>query len=465
MQNLKHSKEVSHLDSVNTINDVSDSSILGSDKSIICNNISKSYKLYPDNSSRLKEVFHPLRKKFHTDFYAVKDVSFEVFKGETFGIVGKNGSGKSTLLQLLCGILSPSSGSAHVKGRVSALLELGAGFNAEFTGIENIYLNASILGLSKEEIDLKLDSIISFADIGDFINQPVKTYSSGMYVRLAFSVMANIDPEIFIVDEALAVGDAHFVHRCMNRFKELQDRGTTILFVSHDTSSIKRLCSRALWLHEGRLKAIGDSSVVSDKYLESLFNIESNTSSLKTLNDNTSSHLELNKKSLLQSDRSNKFTNEEIELPNVDKRSGSGEIIIKGANLYNENAEPISEVEQDSKVNFRLTIENVSNTENLPYFVGYILRDFKGIEIASTHSGLENKQLPAFNIGERATFRFEISIPSLYPGSYSLSPSISIFQNGSHKITDRIINLIVFKITSNQEMHVLLRLPTKVIVE
>jgi lipopolysaccharide transport system ATP-binding protein len=439
----------------------SDVESLKNSPAIVCENVSKSYKLYPDRAARVKEAIHPLRKKMHTEFHAVNNVSFTIQKGETFGIIGKNGSGKSTLLQLICGILQPSSGRVSVEGRISALLELGAGFNAEFTGIENVYLNGSILGLSKEEIDNKLDRILSFADIGDFVYQPVKTYSSGMYVRLAFSVMANIDPEVFVVDEALAVGDAHFVHRCMHRFRELQDAGTTILFVSHDTSSIKRLCKRALWLHEGKTQGVGDSRDIADAYLEHLFGISGHA-------DRTDGNVTTDKDSTPEENASSinsAFPPRETNLPNVDKRSGSGEIICIGANLYNEAGKAILETEQDSKVIFRLSIKNIANTRKLPWAIGYILRDFKGIEIASTHTLLEQTTLPDIAPGETTTIQFIIAIPSLYPGSYSLSSSISLLENGEHKITDRIMNMIVFKISSDKEMHVLMRLPTEVIIE
>ncbi len=436
--------------------------VIQASPSIICKNVSKAYKLYPDRASRVKEAIHPLRKKLHLDFYAVKDVSFEVAKGETFGIIGKNGSGKSTLLQLICGILHPTSGSVSVHGRVSALLELGAGFNTEFTGIENVYLNGAILGLSREEIDARLDSILAFADIGDFVYQPVKTYSSGMYVRLAFSVMANIDPEVFIIDEALAVGDVHFVHRCMNRFRELQERGTTILFVSHDTSSIKRLCKRALWLHEGHVKGLGDAREVADLYLEHLFGIQENGSASDIDTEAVSSQ---SSSAVTYSETESPFSLRETTFPNFDKRYGSGEVICIGANLYDEKGEIVHEVDQDSKVVFRLTIKNISHHNKSSWSVGYILRDSKGLDIASTHTMIENCVLPRRNPGDTLTLRFIISIPTLYPGSYSLSTSVSIFENGEHKITDRIVNAVVFKISSQREMHVFMRLPTEVVVE
>src|SRR5450755_4862778 len=214
--------------------------------------VSKSYSIYDSPGDRLKELITPRRYQFHRDFWALRDITFDIPAGETFCIVGENGSGKSTLLQMVAGILHPTLGSLTVNGRVSALLELGAGFNPEFTGHDNVYLNGSILGLSTRQIDQRYKDIEDFAEIGDFINQPVKTYSSGMVVRLAFAVAINVDPEILLVDEALAVGDIYFRQRCMRKVHELRQRGITILFVSHAVSDVKAIGDRVLWLDHGR---------------------------------------------------------------------------------------------------------------------------------------------------------------------------------------------------------------------
>lgn len=229
-------------------------------------NIGKRYEIYDRPHDRLKQSLWRGRKKFHRDFWALRNVSFEVKKGETFGIVGRNGSGKSTLLQMICGTLTPTEGQIEVNGRVAALLELGSGFNPEFTGRENVYLNASVLGLSKEEIDSKYDEIVQFADIGDFIDQPVKTYSSGMQVRLAFSVIAHVDADILVIDEALAVGDVFFTQKCMRFLRNFQKNGT-ILFVSHDTGAVLNLCQKALWLSEGAPQKMGQAKSVCEDYL------------------------------------------------------------------------------------------------------------------------------------------------------------------------------------------------------
>ena len=247
---------------------VSDFEKTGSDTAISVKNLSKTYKVYAKPRDRALELFSFNRSVRHKEFKALEDVSFEVKKGEALGIVGRNGAGKSTLLQIIAGTLLPTKGTVSITGRVSALLELGSGFNLNFTGRENIYLNAAILGLTKNEIEERSDSIIEFADIGDFIDQPVKTYSSGMQLRLAFAVQAAIDPEILIVDEALAVGDSPFQAKCYRRLRELLDAGTTVIIVTHSNEVIRSFCSTAIWLLRGRIEDIGPAKRVSDAYLK-----------------------------------------------------------------------------------------------------------------------------------------------------------------------------------------------------
>jgi len=242
-----------------------------SESVISIRNLTKTYKLYNNPVDRVKEVFHPFRKKYFHPFNALSDISFDVLKGETLGIIGRNGSGKSTLLQLVCGILQPTEGSIMVNGRVSALLELGAGFNPAFTGRENVYINGAILGLSRNEMNDRFEDIAAFADIGNFIDQPVKTYSSGMYVRLAFAVAINVDPDILIVDEALSVGDEAFQRKCFVRIKQIQERGDSILFVSHGAGTVIELCNRVLLFDQGELLIGGSPKQVVSYYYKMIF--------------------------------------------------------------------------------------------------------------------------------------------------------------------------------------------------
>jgi len=237
--------------------------------------LSKCYEIYGSPRDRLKQFVMPrlqrlagqVSKQYFREFWALKDVSFEIKKGETVGIIGRNGSGKSTLLQMICGTLNPTSGIIQTNGRIAALLELGSGFNPEFTGRENVYLSGAVLGLSGEEIDARFDAIAAFADIGQFIEQPVKTYSSGMYVRLAFAVIAHVDAEILVIDEALSVGDAVFSQKCMRFLRKFKAQGT-LIFVSHDMGSVLNLCERAVWLHGGHLRQMGGSKPIAEAYLQ-----------------------------------------------------------------------------------------------------------------------------------------------------------------------------------------------------
>lgn len=248
-------------------------------------NLSKVYKLYDKPIDRLKESLHPLKKKYHKEFYALNDVSFEIKKGETVGIIGKNGAGKSTLLKIITGVLTPSSGHVHVNGRIASLLELGAGFNPEYTGVENIYLQGTLMGYTKEEMESKIQAILDFADIGDFVYQPVKSYSSGMFARLAFAVAINVDPDILIVDEVLSVGDARFQSKSIKKMESIRNNGTTILFVSHDTNQIKRFCTKCIWLHKNELRELGEPSYIADKYIDSLYIKESEKNSIDKKNN------------------------------------------------------------------------------------------------------------------------------------------------------------------------------------
>jgi len=244
------------------------------DIAIRVTNLSKRYEIYDTPRDRLKQFVMPrvryivgkAHKQYFREFWALKDLSFEIKKGEIVGIIGRNGSGKSTLLQIICGTLTPTSGSVETRGRIAALLELGSGFNPEFTGRENVYMNAAVLGLSKEEVDARFDDIAVFADIGDFMEQPVKTYSSGMTVRLAFSVAIHVEPDILIVDEALAVGDIIFQMKCLDKMEKIRSRNTTVLFVSHSLEQVKRFCMSAVWLEHGKVRQIGESNFVSDQY-------------------------------------------------------------------------------------------------------------------------------------------------------------------------------------------------------
>ena len=327
--------------------------------------VSKSYAIYDQPGDRLKELLSLNRLKRHKDFWALHDVSFEVKRGETFCIVGENGSGKSTLLQIVAGILHPTSGTATINGRVSALLELGAGFNPEFTGRDNVYLNGSILGLSTRQIDERYADIAAFAEIGDFINQPVKTYSSGMVVRLAFAVAINVDPEVLLVDEALAVGDIYFRQRCMRKVHELRSRGVTILFVSHAVSDVKAIGDRVLWLDHGRVVDVGEPERVISKYLAAM-------------TEKDSAYLQLKADAQEKRLRAAPVLAPEIveTIPNIDHRYGDGRAEVIGIAVLDEQGEPLHLLEPATRIVVRISVRAKDDVA-LP-MVGFMLRNQLG---------------------------------------------------------------------------------------
>ena len=430
---------------------------MSSDVAIRVRGLTKNFQIYNRPQDRLKQSIWR-KRRYYTEFKALDNVSFEVKKGETFGVVGNNGSGKSTLLQIICGTLASTAGTVEVNGRVAALLELGAGFNPEFTGRENVYMNAAILGLSRKEIEGKFDDIVAFADIGDFLDQPAKTYSSGMYVRLAFSVAMNVDPDILIVDEALAVGDAYFVHRCNLRFKEMQKQGKTILLVTHDASAVKRMCQSSIWLNDGAVEMIGRPKEVVDRYLAFLFK--------RPVVDVSQENSEPMGKSAAE-EHFEAATEHELSIPNMDRRTGDQACSIKGVGLYDVEMRPICSTVNDSEVMLRLSFVNNELNPLHPYAAGYILRNYRGEEIASTNSVIEQSDLGvAGDRGEIVTARMLIDIPILHPGSYSLTPTLGYINDyGDIKLGDRIDNAIVFEITSDWELHTMMKLRSKIVRE
>ncbi len=306
--------------------------------------VSKSYPIYESPGDRLKELLTLNRRRYHRDFWALRDVSFAVRRGETFCVIGENGAGKSTLLQMVAGILPASQGSVNVNGRVSALLELGSGFNPEFTGRDNVYLNGAILGFSSKEIDRRYKEIEDFAEIGDFINQPVKTYSSGMVVRLAFAVAIHVDPEILLVDEALAVGDIYFRQRCMRKVHELRTRGITILFVSHAIGDVKAIGDRALWLDQGRTREIGDTDMVVAKYLAAMAQKDS-------------AYLTVQKRPVRDRSAARYRPPEIVDrIPNIDHRHGDGRAEVIGIAVLDLQGRPVQLLEPLASIVVRISV-------------------------------------------------------------------------------------------------------------
>jgi ABC-type polysaccharide/polyol phosphate transport system ATPase subunit len=387
--------------------------------------VSKSYSIYAAPRDRLKELATLNQRSFHTDFWALRDVTFEVNRGETFCIVGENGCGKSTLLQVCAGIMQPTAGTADVRGRVAALLELGSGFNPEFTGRDNVYLNGAILGISAAQMDQRFREIEAFAEIGAFINQPVKTYSSGMMVRLAFAVAIHLDPEILLVDEALAVGDVYFRQRCMRKVHELRAAGITILFVSHSTGDVKALGDRAMWLDRGRIRAIGQTDLVVSKYL----------AAMAAKDTEYRSHEPSAPKS---------FALAVVDdIPNIDHRFGDGRAEVLGIGIYDDGGAKLATLRPNTTTIVRVSVLAKRNLSQP--IVGFMLRNHLGVDFAGTNTAREGYDLPPLIEGETLTVDFYIDLPELYASSFSFSPAIADGTLEHYAICDWIDNAIALQ--------------------
>jgi ABC-type polysaccharide/polyol phosphate transport system ATPase subunit len=388
--------------------------------------VSKSYSIYAAPRDRLKELATFNQRSFHTDYWALLDLTFEVSRGETFCIVGENGSGKSTLLQICAGILQPTSGHVRVNGRVAALLELGSGFNPEFSGRDNVYLNGAILGFSTKDMDRRLPDIEAFAEIGDFIRQPVKTYSTGMTVRLAFAVAIHLDPEILLVDEALAVGDVYFRQRCMRKVQELRNRGVTILFVSHSTGDVKALGDRAMWLEKGHMMAIGQTDVVVTKYLAAMTEKDAEYRSHEARPAEVRQVIDL----------------QEVErsIPNIDHRFGDGRGEILGIGSYGPEGHRLAQLQPNTTIVVRISARAKVNLDRP--IVGFMFRNHLGVDFAGTNTAREGHELPPLLAGEICTVDFYIDLPALYSSTFSFSPAIANGSIEQYNICDWIDNAL-----------------------
>ena len=398
-------------------------------------NVSKSYSIYAAPRDRLKELATFQTRSFHTEFWALRDVSFDVRPGETFCVVGENGSGKSTLLQICAGIMAPSSGTAVARGRIAALLELGSGFNPEFSGRDNVYLNGAILGLSTKDMDRRLPEIEAFAEIGAFINQPVKTYSSGMVVRLAFAVAIHVDPEILLVDEALAVGDVYFRQRCMRKVHELRQRGVTILFVSHATGDVKALGDRAMWLEKGVVKALGKTDLVVAQYLAAM---------------SEKDRVYQAREFTVEEARALPAPQEIVEdIPNIDHRFGDAKAEIIGITVLDAQGVRVGLLQPNSTIVVRISVRAKENLDRP--IVGFMFRNHLGVDFAGTNTARERQDLPPMLAGDVCTVDFYLDLPALYASSFSFSPAIA---NGSlehYSMCDWIDNAVVLQMERSDQ--------------
>ena len=417
-----------------------------SDYAIRVRDVSKMYKLYNRNRDRVMDAFGLSKQPRYREHYALYGLSFDVKRGETVGIIGTNGAGKSTILKIITGVLNPTSGEVDIDGRISALLELGAGFNMEYTGIENVYLNGTMMGYTREEIDAKMDDILSFADIGDFVFQPVKTYSSGMFVRLAFAVAINIDPEILIVDEALSVGDVFFQNKCYKKFDDFKKLGKTILFVSHDLGSISKYCDRVVLLDHGKklsegspkeminiYKKLMTGTAVEDALASSVENNIDGSDRSSILNDSTDGSLWRSNFSI--NPELNEYGSKKAEIVDfaiVDKDGLMTNSIIKGERFTIK-----------SKVHFNEEIKN-------PIFT-YTFKSVKGVDITGTNTMFEKKYVEVAKEGEEyiASFTQEMNLQG---GEYLLSMSCTGYdENGELVAYHRLYDVLNITVVSDKD--------------
>ena len=390
------------------------------------------YKLYDKPSDRLKEALGLTRKKLYKEHYALRDVNFDIQEGECVGIIGTNGSGKSTILKIITGVLTPTQGEVKVDGRISALLELGAGFNMEYSGLENVYLNGTMIGFSKEEIDARLDDILEFADIGDFIHQPVKTYSSGMFVRLAFAVAINIDPEILVVDEALSVGDVFFQAKCYHKFEEFKKQGKTILFVSHDLSSVSKYCDRVILLNKGVKLDEGSPKQMVDLYKQLLVGQD----------PVKQQEADKEKKAAVQSEGTGNFQAN----PNMlEYGNRMAEIIhfevLDDRGMLSNTIEKGTEFKIRMKVHFNEDIQEP--------IMAYTFKNINGTEITGTNTMFEKAQVARSGAGDECTVTFTQNM-DLQGGEYLLSFGCTGYKDGDFTVFHRLYDACNITVVSSK---------------
>lgn len=383
--------------------------------------ISKKYNLYTRPQDRFLEVIGVGKGKLHTEFYALNDISFEVKRGETVGIIGTNGSGKSTLLKIITGVLKQTQGEVSVGGKVSALLELGAGFNQESTGMENIFLNGRMMGYNRKEMEQKVQEIVEFADIGDFINQPVKTYSSGMFARLAFAVAINVEPDILIVDEALSVGDLFFQNKCFHKFEELKEKGVTILFVSHDIASVRQMCSRVLWIERGVQKVFDQSDLVCDMYMDMK---RQNMNAMQTkISHEDAQYLPTESGVDMVSYPSITWTESAID---------SDRVRIKSLFFKNQDGEIVTSLEVDKKYAAHVVVQPMEDMDEM--IVGLVAENNKGIPLFDFNNFLDTGKVFRGKKGEIMDVSFHFTLPRLMKGEYVISATVARGTQTEHEM-------------------------------
>lgn len=434
--------------------------------------VAKCYHVYRKPQDRLKQALYPrllrlLRmdhaRAYHEEFWALRDISLQIKRGETVGIIGRNGSGKSTLLQIICGTLASSAGQVNVNGRIAALLELGAGFNPEFSGRENVFLNGSLLGLSRQQIEARFDSIAAFADIGTFIDQPVKTYSSGMYVRLAFAVIAHVDADILVIDEALAVGDAFFTQKCMRFLREFMNQGT-VLFVSHDTGAVLNLCQRAIWLDKGQVRMEGDPKMVAETYLQAFYSeqqgdIASASSKPKSSTPAASQEPIVDQRLAFLNQTPLRNDIEIFQFQKPERDFGKGEALIQRVSLLDANNAAIGWLVGGEVVTLEVEVAAQSSICNP--IVGFSIKDRLGQTLFGDNTYLASQTAALFvaQAGENFAARFCFQMPILPAGDYSIDVAVAEGTQADHVQHHWIHDAMVFRSHSSSVSTGLVGIP------
>jgi lipopolysaccharide transport system ATP-binding protein len=440
------------------VNPVEVAGPVDSDVVIHVENLSKCYQIYDKPQHRLFQGLLRGRKRFFREFWALKDVSFEVRRGETVGIIGRNGSGKSTLLQMICGTLTPTSGTIDVRGRVGALLELGAGFNPEFTGRENAYMNGAVLGLTRDEVDARYEDIVAFADIGQFVEQPLKTYSSGMVVRLAFGVIANIDADVLVIDEALAVGDAVFTQKCMRFLRRFQEAGT-ILFVSHDTGAVLNLCRRAVWLNQGVTVHSGEAKRVVEAYVRA--NIEAtqgHADIAERYREDFGEHGTPDTADPQTSGQAASMPEKAFAFETTRAPFGKGGVTIDSVVIIGENGESRSTVGGGERVTLRIICRACEDV-NGP-IIGFHLKDRLGQIIFGENTFLSTQADPLeLGSGDLAVADFRFCVPYLRTGEYVFDVAIAEGTQDQHVQHQWFFDAIVMHVHTDRPVWGILSVP------
>ena len=417
--------------------------------------VTKVYRLYEKPIDRLKESLHPKHKSYHKDFYALNGLSFHVEKGQTVGIIGTNGSGKSTILKIITGVLTPTTGEVNVDGKISALLELGAGFNMDYTGIENIYMNGTMMGFTKKEMDEKLQDILDFADIGDFVYQPVKTYSSGMFVRLAFALAINVEPEILIVDEALSVGDVFFQAKCYRRMEEIRQNGTTILMVTHDMGSIIKYCDKVVLLNKGEFIAEGEPGRMVDLYKKILANqmdslkeeLENDFSGGMEIAGSEKKVMSSKEAAAAHSSTDGGLMKEKITINTDRTEYGDGRAEIFDLGLFDARGNLTNLLIKGETFTIKERIRFNAPLQN-PIFT-YTIRDKKGTDLSGTNTMYEGADVKPVGPGDVYDVSFTQKM-TLQGGEYLLSMSCTGFEGEEHVVYHRLYNVANITVISNK---------------